>query len=62
MYKIWHGFHVTNRGVLKQVSGNKDYVGQTNLSPQLIDVAHDNIVPGYLDYWTVLNIGAYELI
>lgn len=47
-------------GVLKQVSGNKDYVGQTNLSPQLIDVAHDNIVPGYLDYWTVLNIGAYD--
>ncbi len=47
-------------GVLKQVSGNKDYVGQTNLSPQLIDVAHDNLVPGYLDYWTVLNIGAYD--
>lgn len=47
-------------GVLKQVSGNKDYVGQTNLPPQLIDVAHDNLVPGYLDYWTVLNIGAYD--
>ena len=61
MYKIWHGFRVTNRGgVLKQVSGNKDYVGQTNLPPQLIDVAHDNLVPGYLDYWTVLNIGAYD--
>lgn len=56
----WFPCYKSGGGVLKQVSGNKDYVGQTNLPPQLIDVAHDNLVPGYLDYWTVLNIGAYD--
>lgn len=60
MYKIWHGFHVTNRGgVLKQVSGNKDYVGQTNLPPQLIDV-QETLVDGFGNFWTVFNIGAYD--
>ncbi len=60
MYKIWHGFHVTNRGgVLKQVSGNKDYVNQTNLPPQLIDV-QETLVDGFGNFWTVFNIGAYD--
>ena len=46
-------------GVLKQVSGNKDYVGQTNLPPQLIDV-QETLVDGFGNFWTVFNIGAYD--
>lgn len=46
-------------GVLKQVSGNKDYVNQTNLPPQLIDV-QETLVDGFGNFWTVFNIGAYD--
>ena len=36
------------------------YVNRTDLKPQLIDVIEDTLIDGFLKYWTILNIGAYE--
>lgn len=45
---------------MKQASGGKAYIDKTNLPPQLIDVQGETLVDGFGNFWTVLNIGAYD--
>lgn len=46
--------------IFQKMDADDAYINQTGLSPQLIDVRGHNLIAGYWNFWTVLNIGAYN--
>ena len=46
--------------IFQKTGVDNGYVNRTDLKPQLIDVIEDTLIDGFLKYWTILNIGAYE--
>ncbi len=46
--------------IFQKTGVDNEYVNRTDLKPQLINVEEDTLIDGFLRYWTILNIGAYE--
>lgn len=46
--------------IFQKMGGTGAYINQTGLKPQLIDIQGETVIDGYMNYWTVLNIGVYE--
>lgn len=46
--------------IFQKTGVDNEYVNRTDLEPQLINVEEDTLIDGFLRYWTILNIGAYE--